>query len=192
MIGNRVVHGAVMASAKAVAVVAAATLFLLAPGDRAQAAREVVTIPCTSWAMLGTAKIALGGSGTQQGVVDGLLRFGPLDELLADEFDLVVAPSGPAILVSGTCTEPKPGKVLCVVDPTGLETQLEALLSDDLGTPVDMTMAKTTMKVKPKSKDGIETIRIFFNSKARMCINDGERIRCKNFRLQYKAVSVET
>jgi len=186
MVGNRVVHGVRLT----VAVAAAVTLLLLAPGHRAQAARELVTIPGTTWPVLGTFKVAGGGMGSEQAVVDGAVRFGPVDELVAGEFDLVIGPPDPAILVSGTYTEPKPGKVLCIVDPTDLEAQLEALISDSMGSPVDITMGKTTVKVKPKSKLGVETIQVFFNSKAQICLNDAERIVCKNFRLQYKAMSL--
>ena len=185
MIGNRVLHGVVMASAVAVA----AALLLLGAGDRALAAKELVTIPGTNWPLAGTAKMTGGGIETREGGVDGLVRFGRSDDLLEDEFDLLIGPISPGILVRGTYTEPKPGKLLFVVDPTGLETQLEALLADELGTPVEMTITKTTMKVKPKSKNGIETIQVSFNAKASACFNEGEGLVCKNFKLQYKAAS---
>ena len=155
-------------------------------GDVARAEKEVVNIPGTSWTTTGLVKESGGGEGSGTYPGEGNVSFGPLDEMSGTgpfiAYVAVTEEGGGSTTFEGTYALPKPGKPVLTIDlPT---------VQDDF---VGETVLSATLKAKPKSKNGVQTMQLFVKIKAEDCGGnptavagvDG-KVKCQKFTVQYK------
>lgn len=157
-----------------------------AGGDVAVAAKVPVDLPVSLWATQGVLKLSIPGQ-TQLSIVPAIVGFGPQGSLDANEFGIAIDPADLDLIVLGTYLEKSPGKPVCTIDLQDLETKLQDQFQF---TPeVIFTLRGATAKLKPRNKDGVETIRVLLNIKFRVCgVDDEGRFRCVNLGIQYKGL----
>jgi len=128
-------------------------------------ASEPVVIESSTWATMGTMKVQVDSQ--QQSVVAVVtLEFGPNGvDLLAGQFRLTVDDGVDPISFVGVYEELKPGK------PTFPD--LGDVVAAAMGLAPDLPDLQLATKIsaKPKSKDGVETIRVGFKIKVKLSID---------------------
>jgi len=150
-------------------------------GDTALAVKEPVTIPGSIWAVQGTLKLSGAGSGSETQALPADMAFGPIDGLAADAFQLDLHMDPADLEVTGTYTELKPGKPVLTVDVAALQLVIRSVFQSE-----GITLRSATLKVTPKNKKGVQSVRVFLNVKAQICEIPVGALSCKNGTLQYK------
>jgi len=160
-------------------------LLLAAGGDFALAVKDPVDIPDTHWLTAGEATMAVTAVPKLRYLAQGTLLFAPLpNPVTPGHFDLNVKGNSVPFEfdVTGLYTLPKPGKPVLTVDVAALMIELGQ----------EYIIQKVTLKAKPKKVNGVDSITILFNLKARKCTDNGGTQTCTNLKVTYKGVGGHT